>query len=197
MTRISTRWTQAFWIGVLAAGAAMAQTTPQSVLATRIYGIGPTTNIDCGVGCINNQSAYTRQNNSHSVSATGTGNWTVSLQYSDTSATGPWYSFGSQAIITQASNPAVAYGYGYHPYILVHVTGAALGTYIAVKDFPTMTNPGTVSFPIDFVGQVSNKEVSDVRDYGAKCDGSTDDKAAIQSAVNANPAVYVPNYGEP
>ena len=38
---------------------------------------------------------------------------------------------------------------------------------------------------IDWVKQVKNKTVVDVRDYGAKCDGTTDDAAAIQAAFNS------------
>ena len=38
---------------------------------------------------------------------------------------------------------------------------------------------------IDFISQVKNKPVVDVRQYGAKGDGSTNDTAAIQAALNA------------
>ncbi len=113
-----------------------AQTTPQALLITRIYGIVSGWSAkECGTNGLINTSQYTRQNNYHSVYATGTGSWTVAINYSDTSCTGSWTSFGPASQITQASSPAIAVAVGYHPYIQIAVTGNAVVTYSAVKDF--------------------------------------------------------------
>ena len=124
------------------------QTTPQSLLITRIYGITSAWAGECGAGAISNISQYTRQNNYHAIYATGTGAWTAAINYSDTSCSGPWFSFGSAAQINQASSPAIAYANGYHPYIQIAVTGNAIVTYSAAKDFFISSSVGSVSFPI-------------------------------------------------
>ena len=136
-----------------AAGASVAagQTTPQGLLITRIYGITSATPSECAGGsngAIDNRSQYTRTNNYHSIFATGAGSWTVALNFSDVSCSGPWTSFGSQASITQLSNPPIAYGNGYHAYIQIAVTGAATVTYSAVKDFYLASSMASAVYPI-------------------------------------------------
>ena len=64
------------------------------------------------------------------------------------SCAGPWTSFGAQASITQASNPAIGYGNGYHSFIQIAVTGAATVTYAACKDFFLSTSLASAVYPI-------------------------------------------------
>jgi hypothetical protein len=88
-------------------------------------------------------------NNYWATSVTsGTGSWTVALNYSDTSCTGPWTTFGSASQITQASNPAIAYGTGYHQFIQVAITGNVVITLVGQNQLPLTSTAGTVTFPI-------------------------------------------------
>jgi hypothetical protein len=84
---------------------------------------------------VDNRSTYSRSNNFHTLYATGSGTWAVSMSYSDTACTGPWTPFGSPTQITQASAVAVIAGIGYHPFIQIAVSGSASVTYAAAKDF--------------------------------------------------------------
>ena len=134
---------------VLCSAGLLGQTSQQSLMLTRIYGItGSWASPECGTNGINNSSAVSRHNNYHSIYATGAGSWTVAINYSDTSCSGPWTSFGSASTMTQASNPPIAYANGYHPYIQIVVTGSATVTYSACKDFFLSTAVGSLTFPI-------------------------------------------------
>ena len=133
-----------------------AQTGLQTpVLETVISGISSSWAGECGPNAINNTSTVSRRNYYNSVGlVTGSGTWSVTINYSDVSCTaGPWTSFGSAATITQASNPAIASGNGYHAYIQIAITGNAVVTYTAMRT-PFLANSagGTVTFPIT-VGQ--------------------------------------------
>ncbi len=136
------------------------QTSPSSLLVTRIYSITSVWagegSAGCDAGIIDNRSFYSRRSNYHSYTATGSGNWSVDMQYSDTSCAGPWTSYGAQAVVNQASNPAVGYGNdpagSYHPYIKFVFSGAGAAsvtvTYSAAKDFFLSTSVGAVVFPL-------------------------------------------------
>lgn len=187
--------------GALLAGTGLGQTTPQSLLVTRLYNIQSGVTLECGAAALDNRSQYTRQNNYHSFTATGTGTWSVTMQYSDTACTGPWTSFGAQAVVDQASNPAIGYGNGYHAYIRFAFAGAGAAsvrvTYSASKDYFLSTSVGAISFPCS-VAQGCTGATSvpaakvalniftpaDIRYYGATCDGS-DQNTAVQAAITA------------
>jgi hypothetical protein len=126
---------------------ALGQTTPQSLLVTRIYNITSSWAGECGPGVIDNRSIYTRQNNFHSIYASGSGTWTVSMSYSDVSCSGPWTSFGAPQQITQSSTWPVATAIGYHPFIQITVTGSASAIYAAAKDFFPGVMEGGISLP--------------------------------------------------
>jgi hypothetical protein len=128
-------------------GQGVTRSTPLQV--TRIYNITSTWAGECGAGVIDNRSLVAgRTNNYHSVYATGSGSWTVAINYSDTSCSGSWTSFGSTSSISQASNPPIAYANGNHSFIQIVVTGNASVTYSAAKDFFLATSVGSVSFPV-------------------------------------------------
>jgi hypothetical protein len=128
---------QALVVGLLAALSSYAQITqPEPVLATKVYGINSTPTVCSGYSsqCIDNRSSL-RQSNYHSFYATGTGTWSVTMEYADGSSSGPWTSFGSGAVITQGSTIPVGSGIGYHDYIRFNVSGVVNVTYSATKDF--------------------------------------------------------------
>ncbi len=123
------------------------QTSQSPLLVTRIPGITSSWAGECAAGVIDNRSQVSRQNDYHSFSATGSGSWTVTMQFSDVSCSGPWSSFGSQASITQASNPPIGYGNGYHSFIKFSITGAATASYSASKNYFLSASLGGSSFP--------------------------------------------------
>jgi hypothetical protein len=115
-------------------GLLFGQSTQNSVLETVIYGIGSSWPGECGPGVVSNVSEISRQNYYHSVGVVfGSGSWTVALNYSTTSCSGPWTSFGTGSSITQASSPPIAYGYGNYPFIQIAITGSAIVTYTAIQ----------------------------------------------------------------
>lgn len=123
----------------------------QPVTETVISGISSTWPGECGgsLGAIDNSSAVSRQNLYHSVYVTsGTGTWSVAINYSTVSCSGPWTTFGSASSINQSSSPAIAYGLGNFAYIQVAITGNAIVTYAAVRSPFLSTATGSVSFPI-------------------------------------------------
>jgi hypothetical protein len=85
-----------------------------------------TTNPDSiGVLVYNDQSTSSRNNDNYSCYVfSAAGNWSLSMAYSDSSAVGPWISFGSAATIDQSSSPAIANGLGHHRFIQVTISGA-------------------------------------------------------------------------
>lgn len=128
------------------------QTTPTPLYVVRIFNVSSVWAGECATDVIDNRSQYTRQSDYHSYLATGTGTWTVTLQYSDTSCAGPFTSFGSAGVITQASNPAIGYGNGYHPFIKLSFSGANASTvrltYTAWKQAYVSTSVGSLTFPL-------------------------------------------------
>jgi hypothetical protein len=117
---------------------------------TSITGITSSWPGECAAGVIDNRSVVARYNYYHSLlMTTSSGNWTAALNYSDTSCAGPWTTFGSSSSISQASNPAIAIGLGYHPYIQVAITGNVTVTYAGQNQLPiALGGGGGVSFPI-------------------------------------------------
>ena len=89
-------------------GPGWGQTTQTSLLVTRIPGITSSWAGECAAGVISNVSVVSRQNFYHSLYATGTGTWTVAMNFSNVSCSGPWTSFGTQSAIDQTTNPAIA-----------------------------------------------------------------------------------------
>ncbi len=114
---------------------AFSQTAPSALLVTTIPGITSSWAGECGPGVVDNRSVFTRQNLYHSVSASGTGTWSVTLQYSNTSCSGPWSAYGFGATINQGSSPEIAVGFdppnSPSSYINIVVTGNAVANYAA------------------------------------------------------------------
>jgi len=129
---------------------AFGQLIPQTpVTATRILNITSATIIDCGtIPAYDNRSQFQRQDDSFSYSATGSGSWSVTLQYSDSSCSGPWTSFGSTGVVTQASGSPIGFGYGYHPFVSFAITGSPIVSFSAWKQFYIPSGASSVSFPI-------------------------------------------------
>lgn len=147
---------------------ALPQTTPTPLQVTRIYNITSTWTGECAAGIIDNRSQYVRQADYASFLATGSGTWTITMQYSNTSCSGPWTSFGSAAVVTQASSPAIGYGNGYHPYIKFAFAGAnaatASLTYTAWKQAYVASSTGAVGFPVTIAqGGTSQTSVIDAK----------------------------------
>jgi hypothetical protein len=175
------------------------QTVQQPLLVTRLYGITSAWAGECAAGVVSNVSTTSRANDYHSVYATGSGSWTVALQYG-TSCSGPWTAPGGAGTITQASNPPIAFLVGYYPYVKISITGSATVTYSASKGYFLSTTASTVSYPIT-IGQggtgsttaagalvnlgAQSAIVLNVKDFGAYGDGTHDDTTAINLAIVA------------
>lgn len=104
------------------------QTVPSALLVVRQY------NITSASQYIDNRP-NSRQSNSHSFCATGSGTWSMRLEYSDTSASGPYTSLGSSATVTNTSTNCIGFGLGYHAFIRLNpLVGSPTGTYTGWKD---------------------------------------------------------------
>lgn len=123
-------------------------TPPAPLQVTRYYSITASSTLD-GAGYIDNRSTATRRNNYHSFRATGTGTWTVTLQYADGVPSG-WQSFGSEGVVTNASPASgVGYGLGYHDYIKFAFSGTAtVANYFGTKDAWWIPTVSSVVYPI-------------------------------------------------
>jgi hypothetical protein len=74
------------------------------------------------------------QNTSHSFCPTGSGTWTVQIQYSDVSSAGPWTNFqDSSSSVSNTSASCAGIGTGYHAYIRFSITGSPTITYGGTK----------------------------------------------------------------
>src|SRR5262245_35836401 len=71
---------------------------------------------------IDNRSSLQRRADYHGFCAVGTGVWAVTIQYSDTSASGPWVSFTQGAPNVSNANPT-CYGstVGYHAWLRFNI----------------------------------------------------------------------------
>ena len=195
----------------------LAQSSQQSLLITRIYGIQAGWAGECAAGVISNVSAVSRHNNYHSIYATGSGAWTVAMNFSDVSCAGPWTTFGAQSAITQVSNPPIAYANGYHPYIQIVVTGAATVTYSACKDFYLASSLASAVYPITLaqggtgsssftahgvlVGEGSSAlstTAAGTTNYGLVSNGTSADPTfqAIVNSFNSRTGSVVPTSGD-
>ena len=99
-----------------------------SVRLTTFTGLTTTTVID-------NRSPSTRANNIHLIQATGSGTWSVQLQYSDTASTGPWTNFTDPtSVVSNTSLASTGGAFGYHEYIRLSVTGTATVNYSGTQN---------------------------------------------------------------
>ena len=138
------------WLFLALSGIATAQTSNQALplQVTNVFGITSTSVIDCAVDVIDNRSTISRSNTYHSFLVNGSGVWTVTMNYSDSSCAGPWTSFGSQSSLSNGSSqPWIGWGYGYHSWIQVLVTGSATASYAGTKNlyYPNAAG-GTAGF---------------------------------------------------
>lgn len=120
---------------------AFGQPEPVPLRVTRILGISTTTVVD-------NRNAVTRQNDMHTFCATGSGTWSVKIQYSNTSSSGPWTDFPNTfSTVSDASSACTGLAYGNYSWLRFLVTGTASAVYAGVKQFyiPTeFLSSGTV-----------------------------------------------------
>jgi len=180
---------------------AHAQAPTASLQATYYYNITASSLLD-GAGYIDNRSQFTRQNNYHSFYATGTGTWSITMQYADGTPTG-WQSFGGSAVISQ-STTAIGFGIGYHDFIKFAFTGiAVISNYSAAKNFwfPGTSGSGSIVFPIT-VGQGGTGATTAAgarTNLGAAASGSNSDitsLTAIQIIDQTGPASSTLTIGE-
>lgn len=127
-------------MALLGASALMAQQGPPAsaapLMVTSVTGLTSATIRDCSpaISVIDNRSTISRVNTYHSFAISGSGTWTVAMNYSDSSCTGPWTSFGASSEITNGSPlPWIGYGNGYHAYIQFVITGNAVVNYGGTK----------------------------------------------------------------
>jgi hypothetical protein len=122
---------RALFLFFIVAFAATAQNPPAPLQVARQY------NITSAVQVQDNRSIAARSCNYHSFQVvSGTGSWSVQMEYADASVSGPWTSFGSAAVVTSASSPAIGAGNGYHNWIRFNTTaGTTAVNYSCEKDF--------------------------------------------------------------
>ena len=177
--------------GLIFAGYVIAQQAPQSLLITKIAGINSAWAGECGPNTVSNTSQFTRQNTYHSFAAQGTGSWSVTLQYSNTSCTGPWTSYGGTAFINQGSTVPIAYAldppFAPAKYVQIIIVGNAVGTYTAENSLYIDPGGGAAGLPSGTPNQVLATDAS----------GSTTDVAALRPLVLADlPAITTSNVPE-
>ena len=115
---------------------AQAQTPPLPLRVTKIDGLKNATVID-------NRSQATRANTTHTFCASGTGSWTVQIQYSD-GPTPNWINFtDGLGTVSNTSGSCVGSAQGYHDYIRFYIFGSGTATvsYAGTKDIYLLTTP--------------------------------------------------------
>lgn len=96
---------------------------------------------------IDNRSQAYRRFDYHGFCATGTGTWSVTIQYSDVSSAGPWTSFTGQSVtVTNLSARCNGFGLGYRAFLRFNITGQAVVSYTGTRSF---------NFPISDVASLS------------------------------------------
>jgi hypothetical protein len=114
---------------------AMSQIVPTAVQATRV------SNITSAATVLDNRSTYLQLNDFHTFNVSGSGTWSVQIQYSDTSATGPWTNFPeSAALVTNTTVPPSGSGTGYHAWIRFSITGTVSINYAGTRGFYVPTS---------------------------------------------------------
>lgn len=84
---------------------------------------------------IDNRSQFNAQTSNHTFYVTGTGTWSVTMQYSDSSNTGPWTNFSqSTATVNQGTSPGLGAAFGYHPYLRFNITGTVSVSYTGERN---------------------------------------------------------------
>lgn len=162
--------------------------------------------------CIDNRSAFTRQDSYYAYRAynTASGTWEVDMQYAEATAPTVWTSFGATGQVTNSS-PVSGIGYAlgplsytknYHDYIRFVISGANASTVVIENYFGTKqswwsTTTNTYSFPLTFGQGGTGTEYGapyNVLAFGAVGNGSTNDTAAIITAIDAaciSPSPYI------
>ncbi len=114
----------------LTASGLYAQASPTAIQKVLLQGITSSAYV------IDNRSTFIRTADVHTCLVTGSGTWTVQLQYSDGTAAGPWTNFAEgSAYVTDASVPPTCQGTGYHPFIRFLTTGTVSITYSGSKNY--------------------------------------------------------------
>lgn len=130
---------------------AHAQAPPTPLGVTQYQNVTATSPLDgqsAGVFYIDNRSQFTRHNDYFSYWATGTGTWSVTMQYADGAPQG-WTSFGSTAVVTQAApSSGIGFGTGYHDFVSFVIAGAATIQVSATKGFYIAAAVASVNYPI-------------------------------------------------
>lgn len=146
-----------------------AQSLPQPLWVIHVYDITSPNQVQ-------DMRSNTRQCNMFTFSVTsGTGNWGVQLEYSDTSSSGPWTIFAAGAPAVSYSNPsAVGYGYGYHPWVRLDTTAGTTAVNLSCeKDFYFPSGTGITQLTGD-----------------ASAGPGTGDQNITLSTVNSNPGTF-------
>lgn len=81
------------------------------------------------------------------------------IEYSDTTSTGTWTSFGATATVSNSSGNCIGSGVGYHPFIRINpLSGSPTATYTGWKDafVPTSSSSGLVTNGTNGQGITSN-----------------------------------------
>jgi hypothetical protein len=100
-------------------------------------------NITSQATVIDNRSTQ-RTSNVHTFCVTGTGSWSVTIQYSDVATTGPWNSFADgDATVANTAPSCIGAASGYHAYLRFNITGTVSINYTGTKNIYIPTNGGT------------------------------------------------------
>jgi len=178
---------------ILAGIVGLSQAVQSTLQVSRLY------NITSAAQVIDNRSQYAMGCNYYSFSVTsGTGNWAAQLEYSDISNTGPWTPFTGGSPATLVPSVSIGFANGYHGWVRINTTaGTTVSNFSCSRDYFLFTSLSggssgdsvtTIqSWPGAVARTVTSKvnDVVSVKDFGALCDGATNDQTAFQAAINA------------